>query len=98
MAKEVKKGTKKAAAKPVAKKAVKKTPAKKTTRTVTATKKNNGIIPIVYMFLLILGVSLVFVSLTLMIAGYIETRLMATCLGVALVILILSAFIKKLAE
>lgn len=94
MAKEVKKGTKKVATK----KAIKKAPAKKTVRATKPVKKNNGTIAIVYMFLLILGVSLVFVSLTLMAAGYIDTRLMLTCLGIALVILILSAFIKKITE
>ncbi len=101
MAKEVKKGTKKVATKPAAKTA-KKAPAKKaTTRVVRNTrpaKKSNGIVPIVYMFLLILGVSLVFVSLALKTANYIDTHLMVTCLGIALVVLILSAFVKKLSE
>lgn len=100
MAKEVKKGTKKVAAKPAAK-AAKKAPAKKTTKVVRNTrpvKKANGIVPIVYMFLLILGVSLVFVSLALKTADYIDTHLMVTCLGIALVVLVLSAFVKKLSE
>lgn len=106
MAKEEKKGTKKVTAKTTTKAATKpaakKAPAKKTTKRVVretrAVKKNNGIIPIIYMFLLILGVSLVFVSLTLKTANYIDTHLMVTCLGIALVILILSAFVKKISE
>ena len=94
MAKEVKKGTKKTETTKVAKKTATKKVAK-TTRTV---KKNNGIVPILYMFLLILGASLVFVSLTLKVANYIDTRLMVTCLGIALIILILSVFVKKIDE
>lgn len=101
MAKEVKKGSKKVAAKPAAK-AVKKAPVKKAAKKVVreprVVKKDNTAISVVYMFLLILGVALVFVSLTLKLAGYADTRLMLTCLGIALVILILSAFVKKMAE
>lgn len=110
MAKEVKKGTtkkvvtksatKKAPAKkvaPAAKKVVKKAPAKKTTRVVKTSNKSN-ITQLVYMFLLILGVSLVMVSLILKWANYIDTTAMVTCLGIALVSLILSAFLKKFSE
>ena len=96
MAKEIKKGNKKVVAKPAAKN-IKKAPAR-STKVVNTTKKENGIIPVIYMFLLILGIALVFVSLTLKTVGEIDTRLMITCLGIALVMLIISAFIKKMNE
>ena len=64
----------------------------------TRVENNSNIIPIVYMFLLILGISLIFVALTLKIANYINSTVTLTCLGVALVLLIISAFVKKMNE
>ena len=50
------------------------------------------------MFLLILGVSLVFVSLTLKITNDLENSTMLTCLGIAFAAIIISVFVKKLDE
>ena len=101
MAKEVKKGAKKVAAKtkPVAKtKSATRTSAKKTVKREAPKKKTSNIKSLATMFLLMLGVALVFVAFISKIAGYMETNIMITCLGVALVLLIISAFIKKLDE
>ena len=91
MAKELKKGTKKvsAAKKPVA--------TKKVVRKVEK-KNSNNVCNIIYMFLLVLGVSLVFVALTLKISNYINNSTTLSCLGIALASLIISVFVKKLNE
>ena len=98
MAKEVKKGSKKVAAKKeVATKKVKSVKKKAAPRRVE--KKNpNNMINIIYMFLLMLGVSLVFVALTLKISNYIDNSTTLTCLGIALASIIISVFVKKLNE
>ena len=95
MAKEVKKGNKKVA---VAKKAPAKKVVKPVAKKVRPVKKTNKTALIAYMFLLILGFLLAFVSLILKTANYIDTRAMITSFGIALVALILSAFIKKMNE
>ena len=96
MAKEMKKGEKKVAAKKATKKVV---PAKKTNASVRTTKndeKKSNIISIVYMFLLILGISLVFVCLVLKFDISNSTTL--SCLGIALASIIISVFVKRLDE
>ena len=98
MAKEVKKGSKKVAAKKeVAAKKVNAVKKKSAPRRVE--KKNpSNMINIIYMFLLMLGVSLVFVALTLKISNYIDNSTTLTCLGIALASIIISVFVKKLNE
>ena len=97
MAKELKKGTKKvsAAKKPVA---TKKTVANKKVVRKVEKKNPSGVYKIVYMFLLVLGVSLVFVALKLKISNYINNSTTLSCLGIALASLIISVFVKKLNE
>ena len=98
MAKEMKKGEKKVAAKKATKKVV---PAKKTNASVRTTKndeKKSNIISIVYMFLLILGISLVFVCLVLKFDNSISNSTTLSCLGIALASIIISVFVKRLDE
>ena len=92
MAKEIKKGAKKTK---VA--AVKKTKAAPTRRT-RKEKSPNVVASIVCLALLLLGISLIFVAVTLKFTNDIDTKLMITCLGISLVFLIISAFVKKLNE
>ncbi len=96
MAKE-KKGTKKATVK-----AAKKPVAKKVATKRKVVEKNttcmNKFVPIIYMFLLILGVSLIFVSLALLVAGYIDTKLMVTCIGISIISIVASMFVRRFCE
>ena len=95
MAKEVKSGVKKAVAKKSAS-AKKAAPAKKTVVTRRTETKKRDTMAVVYMFMLILGVSLIFVSLALKMTNEIGNTTVLYCLGIALASLIISAFIKKL--
>ena len=97
MAKEVKKGTKKVASKVTKKtEATKKAAPKRVVRKVEKEKSN--IISIVYNSFLVIGVIIVGAALALKFGNYIETSTTLTCLGIALILVIISLFVKKINE
>ena len=98
MAKELKKGAKKTGTKAATKTVRKAAPKKTAVRAKAVETNNNNLVSVFYMFLLILGISLVFVAVTLKVANYIDTKIMFTSLGIAFVLLILSVFVKRIGD
>jgi len=99
MAKEVKKGVATTSKKlTTTRKATASTKKVAPKRVVKKVEEKSNIISIVYMFLLILGVALVFVSLALKFTRDIDNSTMLYCLGIALASLIISSFVKRMNE
>ena len=106
MAKEVKKGVATTSKKPTTtrkaaastKKAAASTKKAAPKRVAKKVETKSNVTSVVYMFLLTLGVALVFVSLTLKFTRDIDNSTMLYCLGIALASLIISSFVKRMNE